>query len=294
MAIIVTCTCGKQFKVKDELAGKRGKCAACGRVLSVPTLASSADQEKASPSPRRACPTCRQALQPKAVICLNCGLDLRTGKQVPQAKSSAPAAPSRPSAKAPASSARLWIALIAGGVCLAGVVAAVTLLFWGRGPGISAIAPPPNPGTQNAAPVANAPPGPVVQSASPKVDVPVTKKEGSAIAPPPNPGTQNAAPWDGSKWSPQKPEKKVKFTQALVDKILAEKMTEPQVAEILGARRIMTEAQFTKILHENQLRILMPGASRVLIWEDSVGNLILIEFIDGKARGGYSKIYLNR
>jgi hypothetical protein len=172
MAIHVTCTCGKQFKVKEELAGKRGKCAACGRALSVPTLAPSADQEKASPSPRRACPTCRQALQPKAVICLNCGLDLRTGKQLPQAKSSAPAAPSRPSAKAPASSARLWIALIAGGICLAGIVAAVALLSWGRGPGISAIAPQPNPGTQNVSAAANAPPGPVAAQQAPAENLP--------------------------------------------------------------------------------------------------------------------------
>lgn len=103
MAIIVTCTCGKQFKVKDELAGKRGKCAACGRVLSVPTLAPSLVQEKATPSPLRACPTCQEALQPNAVICLNCGHDLRTGKQLPHAKSSAPAALSKASAKAPAS-----------------------------------------------------------------------------------------------------------------------------------------------------------------------------------------------
>ena len=154
MAIVVTCTCGKQFKVKDELAGKRGKCAACGQVLSVPTLAPSLDQEKASPSTQRACPTCQKAVEPAAVICVNCGHDLRTGKQLPQAKSSAPAAPFRPSAKAPASPARIWIALVAGGICLAGVAAAVTLLSRGREPRISATAPKPNPGTQNAPPLA--------------------------------------------------------------------------------------------------------------------------------------------
>ena len=142
MAISVTCTCGKQFKVKDELAGKRGKCAACGQVLSIPAIPSSAALEKAIPAPLRACPACWEALQPNAVICLHCGHDLRTGKQVPQAKS---AAPSRPSAEAPVASARLWIALIAGGICLAGVVAAVALLSWGRGPGISAVAPKTNP-----------------------------------------------------------------------------------------------------------------------------------------------------
>ncbi len=70
MAIRVTCTCGKQFQVKEELAGKRGKCAACGQVLSIPTLASSAVQEKATPAPQRACPICWETLQPNAVICL--------------------------------------------------------------------------------------------------------------------------------------------------------------------------------------------------------------------------------
>ena len=102
MAISVTCECGKQFKVKDELAGKRGKCSSCGQVLSIPTLASSADPEKATPAPLRACPACWEALQPNAVICLHCGHDLRTGKQVPQAKPSEPAAPARPSAEASA------------------------------------------------------------------------------------------------------------------------------------------------------------------------------------------------
>ena len=176
MAISVTCTCGKQFKIKDELAGKRGKCSTCGQVLSIPTLASSAALEKAT-APLRACPACWEALQPNAVICLHCGHDLRTGKQVPQAMSTAPAAPARPSAnvpsssglfefedavpsapsaKVPASSARLWIALIVVGTCLAGVAAAVALLTWGREAGNSAIAPP----------------------RSPKADGPVAKKEG--------------------------------------------------------------------------------------------------------------------
>lgn len=186
MAIIVTCTCGKQFKVKEELAGKRGKCAACGRVLSVPTLAPSVDPETPSPSPLRACPTCRVDLQPNAVICLNCGHDLRTGKQVPQSKFSVPVAPSRPSANVPASSARRSISLIAGGTCLAGVAAGVTatLLFWGRGSGIPAIAPQPNRETQNVSSAANALPNKAA-AASPTggvVQTPLAGKQLSAVA----------------------------------------------------------------------------------------------------------------
>lgn len=36
MAIIVTCTCGQLFKVKEEIAGRRVKCSKCGQVQVVP------------------------------------------------------------------------------------------------------------------------------------------------------------------------------------------------------------------------------------------------------------------
>lgn len=36
MPISVQCACGKKLQVKDELAGKRGKCPACGQVLNIP------------------------------------------------------------------------------------------------------------------------------------------------------------------------------------------------------------------------------------------------------------------
>jgi hypothetical protein len=50
MAIPVVCDCGKQTKVKDELAGKRIKCPACQAALTVPA----ADQEvSAGPPPAR-------------------------------------------------------------------------------------------------------------------------------------------------------------------------------------------------------------------------------------------------
>ena len=37
MAISVTCECGKQFRVKEEYAGKRAKCPECGRPVVIPT-----------------------------------------------------------------------------------------------------------------------------------------------------------------------------------------------------------------------------------------------------------------
>jgi hypothetical protein len=47
MAITVACDCGKEFKVKDELAGKKVKCPACQAVLTVP-----AAEDAEPPRPR--------------------------------------------------------------------------------------------------------------------------------------------------------------------------------------------------------------------------------------------------
>ena len=38
MAIAFQCSCGKAYKVKPELAGKRVKCAACGKIMEVPPV----------------------------------------------------------------------------------------------------------------------------------------------------------------------------------------------------------------------------------------------------------------
>jgi predicted RNA-binding Zn-ribbon protein involved in translation (DUF1610 family) len=40
MAITFTCECGKQLRVRDSLAHKKGKCPACGRTLMVPGIES--------------------------------------------------------------------------------------------------------------------------------------------------------------------------------------------------------------------------------------------------------------
>lgn len=36
MSITAVCACGKKIQVKDELAGKRGKCPACGKAMTIP------------------------------------------------------------------------------------------------------------------------------------------------------------------------------------------------------------------------------------------------------------------
>jgi hypothetical protein len=155
MSIVVSCDCGKQFKVKDEYAGKKGKCTGCGKGFVVPggvkkaapavTAASGkppamkpapvkvkappppppaaepafpdwdalqelettgevqADEpvtaasarlpleEKAAP-PRvpqqKACPFCGSMISSFAIICPDCGTNLKLGGKAPKAGSS--------------------------------------------------------------------------------------------------------------------------------------------------------------------------------------------------------------
>ncbi len=39
MAISISCSCGKQYRLNDELAGKKAKCGGCGNVLAIPAAA---------------------------------------------------------------------------------------------------------------------------------------------------------------------------------------------------------------------------------------------------------------
>src|SRR5260221_6006501 len=36
MSILVSCACGKQFRARDEHAGKRGRCPGCGQPVQIP------------------------------------------------------------------------------------------------------------------------------------------------------------------------------------------------------------------------------------------------------------------
>jgi hypothetical protein len=102
MAITVECGCGKRFRVKDEHAGKRGRCPSCGAVVAIPAAEPAGpggpSPERAGPAgPRRAaepgarapqaagpeiCPECGRPLAGGAVLCVNCGYDTRTGERV--------------------------------------------------------------------------------------------------------------------------------------------------------------------------------------------------------------------
>jgi hypothetical protein len=116
--------CGKSYAWKPEIAGKRVKCK-CGGKLTVPATDPAADaapdgfddlmaladgapahEESYAPpvaavAPARVaanaggvCPSCNARVDPAAVICVNCGQNLKTGKKLKTSKLSGDAAPS--------------------------------------------------------------------------------------------------------------------------------------------------------------------------------------------------------
>ena len=98
MAITFNCSCGRVITVKDEYAGKMGKCPACKQVVQVPmpeapepaaieepAEASGPEEEPAramSTGETKACRSCHKKIARAAVFCVHCGTDLRTGKKL--------------------------------------------------------------------------------------------------------------------------------------------------------------------------------------------------------------------
>jgi len=105
MAEQITCTgCGKAYRVKPELAGKKVKCK-CGEVFEMPASPRAEGDEigdlemaaapeptkpakptKAAPppdvQPAQSCPNCQAACEADAVLCVNCGFNLKTGTKL--------------------------------------------------------------------------------------------------------------------------------------------------------------------------------------------------------------------
>jgi len=91
MAIKFNCSCGRELNVKDSLAGKKGKCPACGQIVEVPTPGEAAPErveEKVAAAPPPApevetkpCRHCKKPIPIDAVFCIHCGTHLRTGKK---------------------------------------------------------------------------------------------------------------------------------------------------------------------------------------------------------------------
>ena len=102
MPIKVTCSCGQSFKAKDELAGKKARCPKCSQPLLIPTieadelrLEAALDAPKYNPlddilseegiKPAHTgpvCPSCKEPVNPSAILCVQCGFNLETGEQV--------------------------------------------------------------------------------------------------------------------------------------------------------------------------------------------------------------------
>lgn len=116
MPIKVACKCGKKFAAKDELAGKAVKCPGCGQPLKIPSPQQQKPQPGGKPkgpsgaAPKRPqkpapssslddlfdevgigsgaeevagpkCPACDAPIPANAVLCVNCGLNLQSGKR---------------------------------------------------------------------------------------------------------------------------------------------------------------------------------------------------------------------
>ncbi|HLA86345.1 MAG TPA: hypothetical protein VJL29_16285 [Thermoguttaceae bacterium] len=86
MTIRFACSCGRQWAVGKEYAGKKTKCPDCGAGLTVPNgspaaAAAPLPAEVAQPSasgpsasaPRGPCPACGKGLEEGQVVCLECG-----------------------------------------------------------------------------------------------------------------------------------------------------------------------------------------------------------------------------
>jgi hypothetical protein len=72
--------CGKRYRWKPELAGRSAKCG-CGAKLVVP--AEAPVEPAAQPDEVQSkCPSCSAPLASGAVLCVNCGYNLKTGQKL--------------------------------------------------------------------------------------------------------------------------------------------------------------------------------------------------------------------
>lgn len=82
MAIKFKCECGKVLAAADGTEGKRAKCPACGRVMTIPSASMREGSDLAlreeEAKPGNLCPNCKHPMPFEAVLCVQCGYDLRT------------------------------------------------------------------------------------------------------------------------------------------------------------------------------------------------------------------------
>ncbi|MBN1436482.1 MAG: EI24 domain-containing protein [Sedimentisphaerales bacterium] len=77
------CQCGKIFTWKPEKAGKHATCPGCKTQITIPQLQHTFEHNPQPTIPLpNLCPACEKPLQPNAVICIECGYNTKTGKQL--------------------------------------------------------------------------------------------------------------------------------------------------------------------------------------------------------------------
>jgi hypothetical protein len=91
MPIPVSCQCGASFQAPDQLAGKVATCPKCQEQLPIPAFQASSGLTNLldelgleATTGAEKCPHCYAELQPNAVICTACGVNLQTGASVLQ------------------------------------------------------------------------------------------------------------------------------------------------------------------------------------------------------------------
>ena len=85
MPIACTCAkCGRNFRAPDAAAGKRVKCPGCAAPVEVAAAPEDEDDGGTylAADDSQKCPKCRHELPKDAVLCVNCGLNLQTGKKL--------------------------------------------------------------------------------------------------------------------------------------------------------------------------------------------------------------------
>lgn len=102
--IAVKCECGQKFSAKPEWAGKKVKCPGCSKPIRIPSPGAKPKSAATPPPPvpeaslgglfdevgfntedgsaHKKCPECRAAMSDDAIICIDCGYNESTGKQM--------------------------------------------------------------------------------------------------------------------------------------------------------------------------------------------------------------------
>ena len=88
--------CQESLELEDDMYGQEGICPYCNAQITIPALSSEGPPQLASSAPPpvpqqklevnrgKTCPNCNASMADQAVLCIQCGHDLRTGEDAPQ------------------------------------------------------------------------------------------------------------------------------------------------------------------------------------------------------------------